>query len=161
MELEYFTKKNSFVLINWVSSAELNYLWSGPVFDFPLTAQQIASHIATPEVIPFILRNEGKPLGYIELVRESTTKYRMCRVLIGDESYRGKGYGKGLVKLAVRYACEVLNAKVVTLAVFENNPVALRCYQSLGFTITGKEMNIRTFNGESWTLLYMEKKIAA
>ena len=41
--------------------------------------------------------------------------------IIVDSSKRGKGYGKQMLKLAVQYAHEALEAGKITLGVFENN----------------------------------------
>lgn len=157
MHLEHFSSKDYNLLINWIPSEEFNYLWSGPIYKYPLTEQQIIEHVTRPEVTPFLLKNNDKSIGYIELFQESRTSYRLCRVLIGDKSQRGKGYGKVLVELAIGYAKTVLNAKMLNLAVFEHNKKAINCYQSLGFEETGKEEGLRSFNGEYWILLYMSK----
>lgn len=53
--------------------------------------------------------------------------------IIVDSSKRGKGYGKQMLKLAVQYAHEALEAGKITLGVFENNASAYHCYKSVGF----------------------------
>lgn len=159
MHLEHFCTNDYNLLINWIPSEEFNYLWSGPIYKYPLTEQQIIEHVERSEVTPLLLKDNDKSIGYIELLQESRTSYRLCRVLIGEKSQRGKGYGKVLVELAVGYANSILNAKTVNLAVFEHNQKAINCYQSLGFEETGREGGLRSFNGEYWTLLYMSKSL--
>ena len=53
--------------------------------------------------------------------------------VIVDSSKRGKGYGKGMLELAIRYAFDILKAERITLGVFENNAPAYRCYKAVGF----------------------------
>ncbi|MGF1761433.1 GNAT family N-acetyltransferase [Photobacterium sagamiensis] len=159
MYLETFTAMDYDVLVNWIPNEEFNYLWGGPAYEYPLTEQQIITHVSRPEVTPFILKYEEKNIGYIELLKESQTTYRLCRVLIGDKSQRGKGHGKVLVELAIDYAKTVLNAKKINLAVFGHNQKAINCYQSLGFEVTGKDTASRSFGGQNWTSLYMEKAL--
>lgn len=159
MYLEKFTVMDYAVLVNWISNEDFNYLWGGPVYEFPLTEQQIITHVTRSEVTPFILKHEDENIGYIELLQETQTTYRLCRVLIGDKTQRGKGYGKVLVELAIDYAKTVLNVTKINLAVFGHNQKAINCYQSLGFEVTGKETGLRSFNGQNWTLLYMEKAL--
>ncbi|MGF1731743.1 GNAT family N-acetyltransferase [Photobacterium kasasachensis] len=158
MYLARFSEDDYEKLISWVPNEAFNYLWGGPVYSFPLTIEQIHGHVSKPEVNPFVLLDNDNVIGYIELHRESVSVYRLCRVLIASESDRGKGYGKRLVALALDYALDTLKAKKVTLAVFEHNDRAISCYQSLGFTVTAKETGLRSFNGESWNLLYMAFK---
>lgn len=157
MHLEKFTTMDYALLVNWISTEEFNYLWGGPIYEYPLTEQQIITHVTRPEVTPFILRHGDKNIGYIELLQESQTTYRLCRVLIGDKAQRGKGYGKVLVELAIDHAKSVLDAKKVNLAVFGHNKRAITCYQSLGFKVTNEETDLRIFNDQNWTLLYMTK----
>jgi len=159
MHLDKFTEKDYTQLISWIPSENFNYLWGGPVYKYPLTKKQINAHVSKPEVMPFMLRDNELEIGYIELHRESESTYRLCRVLIADESLRGKGYGKVLVDLAIDHAIKALAATTISLAVFEHNQNAVNCYRSLGFKVTGREAGLRSFNGDSWNLLYMERSV--
>ena len=54
-----------------------------------------------------------------------------------------------LIRLAIEYAKEHLNATKIELAVFENNESARRCYEAVGFTEYAKseyKMPIGTWN---------------
>jgi len=156
MHLDKFIERDYPQLISWISSEEFNYLWGGPVYKYPLTIKQITAHVSKAEVTPLMLRDNELEIGYIELHRESESTYRLCRVLIADESVRGKGYGKVLVNLAIDHAKKAFNATTINLAVFEHNQNAVNCYQSLGFNVIRKEAGLRSFNGDRWNLLYME-----
>lgn len=46
---------------------------------------------------------------------------------------RGRGYGKEMLRLAIKYAFEILKVEKITLGVFENNMSAYHCYKSVGF----------------------------
>lgn len=45
--------------------------------------------------------------------------------VIVDDTKRGKGYGKEMLSLAVKYAFEIFKAEKLTIGVFANNPSAL------------------------------------
>ncbi len=60
-----------------------------------------------------------------------------------------------LVELAKEKYC----ASLLSLAVFERNIVARNCYEFLGFTVTSRENGSRSFDGEVWGLLRMEKRL--
>ena len=59
-------------------------------------------------------------VGYITLrtPADDTTEQRLGFVIV-DDSKRGRGYGKKLVTMAVKYAFEELGATKVSLGVFE------------------------------------------
>ena len=74
--------------------------------------------------------------------------------VIVDDNLRGKGYGKQMLQLAIQKAKNVFGAKKITLGVFDNNPSALRCYESVGFQVTGTDSYF--IDGEEWTGKEME-----
>lgn len=53
--------------------------------------------------------------------------------VIVDDSKRGLGYGKQMLKLALAFAFDILKVQKVTLGVLENNPGAYHCYKAAGF----------------------------
>ncbi|MDV5170238.1 GNAT family N-acetyltransferase [Photobacterium rosenbergii] len=161
MRLVSFSQEDMDVLLNWVHSPELNHLWSGDRFTFPLDKYQLSNHLICEEVTPMILHENGQRFGYIELFRESATTYRLCRVLIGEPSSRGKGHGRRMVELAIEHARTQLNAENLKLTVFEHNRQARRCYESLGFEVYERKPGFVAANGESWTALYMKKVLTA
>lgn len=69
--------------------------------------------------------------------------------MIVNPDIRGNGLGKELIRRAIEYAKEQLNAARIELAVFENNESARRCYEAVGFTAYAKseyKMSIGTWN---------------
>jgi acetyltransferase len=81
---------------------------------------------------------------------------RLGFVIIDDEK-RGKGYGKEMLTLAIRYAFDFIGASKISLGVFENNTIAIKCYESCGFK-TVKLENVESYNcmGEVWNCIEME-----
>ena len=64
--------------------------------------------------------------------------------------YRGKGYGREMLQLAVKYAFEITNAQAVQLNVFPENEKAKKCYESVGFTERKTDLNAFVYQDESW-----------
>lgn len=159
MHLVPFTEEDYSLLIDWIPDEEFCMLWAGPVYTWPLTLEQIRCHQKKQEITAFIPVENNQKIGFIEIVKISDREVRLSRVLISRASDRGKGYGKTLVELAVDHARTRFNAKRVSLAVFEHNGQAIRCYTSLGFKIISREEKSRRFNGEWWPLLRMEKRV--
>jgi ribosomal-protein-alanine N-acetyltransferase len=59
------------------------------------------------------------------------------RIMIGDKSAWGRGYGVETAQLLVRYAFEKLNLNRVSLGVNSEDKRAIRCYEKVGFTDEG------------------------
>ena len=156
MELRAFEKEDYELLIGWIDSDKLNYLWGGPKFEFPLNFEQISRHCTQPEVLPFIFVVSGENAGYIELFKVAESHFRICRVFVSN-GFRGQGISKQMLGQLIELAKEKYTTNVLSLAVFEQNTVARNCYESLGFSVTSYEVGTRSFEGEDWGLLHMEK----
>lgn len=157
MILRTFGEDDAPLLCSWIPDARANFLWGGPAFPYPLQVEAVCEHIAKPEVTPFLLIEDGEPVGYIDLYQVTPEEIRLCRVLVAHPQSRGKGWGKQLVKLALQVAKERKAVKRVSLAVFDQNEAAKACYQSLGFKVLPEETKVRRFGEENWTLLRMMK----
>ena len=84
---------------------------------------------------------------------EDKTVIRFGFVIV-DDSKRGKGYGKQMLRLAIDHAKHKLGVQKITLGVFDNNPSAIHCYESVGFVVTGTDTY--AIDGEEWTGKEME-----
>jgi RimJ/RimL family protein N-acetyltransferase len=105
---------------------------------FPLTA------VADDEIVGHIL---------LRFPSENKSVIRFGFVIV-DDSKRGKGYGKRLLRLAIDYAQRELGANRITLGVFCDNHSAVECYKSVGFRITGSDSYL--IDGEEWKEYEME-----
>lgn len=158
MVLCAFTENDVEQLINLISSEELNYLWGGPTYSYPLTYQQIATHCSQSEVMAFIFQVSGENVGFIELFHVSGAHYRICRVFISNE-FRGLGLAKKMVNAVLIKAQHYFACNKISLAVFNHNLVAKNCYQSLGFEVVCTELGTRSYKGKQWDLVRMEKQL--
>ncbi len=107
-------------------------------------------------IFPFTaIDDDGKVVGHIMLryPDSSNTVIRLGFVIV-DDNLRGKGYGKQMLQLAIQKAKNVFGAKKMTLGVFDNNPSAFHCYESVGFKVIGTESYL--IDGEEWTGKEME-----
>jgi ribosomal-protein-alanine N-acetyltransferase len=64
---------------------------------------------------------------------------RTCELglLLGDRAYWGKGIGTEVMRLTLHYAFHQLNMRKVLLAVYANNPGAIKLYEKVGFKTEG------------------------
>lgn len=58
-------------------------------------------------------------------------------ILIGDEAYRGRGYGADAIHLLIHFGFEEMNLRKIKASVFDFNEAALRCYEKCGFQREG------------------------
>lgn len=77
--------------------------------------------------------------------------------VIVDDTKRGKGYGKEMIKLAIKYSFEIMKADKITIGVFENNLPAYCCYKAAGFkdVKTDEDVICELFD-EKWKILELE-----
>ena len=99
------------------------------------SADLMRSIIENRDTFLFVAEDEGGIIrGILTLVRydiPTGTKFWIEDVVV-DESQRGKGYGKGLMLHAIRYAGS-LGARKIDLTARPERTAANRLYQDLGF----------------------------
>lgn len=106
----------------------------------------------------FTAMDEDEIVGFFTMrrPRESFEELRFGFVVV-DAGKRGKGYGKKMLQLGLKYAKEIYGAKKVSLGVFENNEPAYRCYKAVGFQdIVLETTEIYHVLGEEWKCLDLE-----
>ena len=114
------------------------------------------------EVFSFVLANnivvESDLVGFFTMRRptEGFDELRFGFVVVDPEK-RGKGYGKSMLQLGVKFAKEIYGAKKVSLGVFENNKSAYFCYKAVGFQdVVLEETEKYVVLGEEWKCLELE-----
>ena len=58
----------------------------------------------------------------------------------------------------ITLAKQSYRAEVLSLAVFNTNTIAKRCYESLGFVETALEKGEHSWDGQVWDLILMEMR---
>lgn len=129
--------------LSWLNDAETTRgLVSGLV---PSTMEELRAYLdnatKSKDAIMFAVcdSTSGKHIGNIKLDQFDWVS-RTCElgILIGDPNYRGKGIGQEVCRLVLNYAFEKLNIRKVFLAVFANNPGAIKLYEKIGFQQEGR-----------------------
>lgn len=85
-------------------------------------------------------RASGMLIGACALMDFEGAQHRSAylRILIGEKSWWGHGYGTEATELVVREAFERLGLDEVKLEVFSTNERAVRAYRRVGFQQTGE-----------------------
>lgn len=140
MILRAYKKEDSAIICKWLRTEEELYKWSADRFNkFPLFDNDIDDNYApqcqTGRFIPLTAVDGEKTLGHfiIRYPKEDDDSTVRFGFVIVDPESRGKGYGKEMLRLGIKYVKENLNAKRIDLGVFADNDNAKRCYEAVGF----------------------------
>lgn len=127
-----FRDSDSEKILSWCRDEISFYKWTAGVLgEYPLTPEQFA---AVKDRMAFTAVEDDEPVGFFILRNPGgdVSVIRIGFVIVSPEK-RGKGYGKEMLRLAIRYGLEIWGADQITLGVFENNPSAYYCYKAIGF----------------------------
>jgi RimJ/RimL family protein N-acetyltransferase len=154
--LQQFTDQDFENFISWVDNQNELIQFAGPIFQFPLTIEQLNDYLIDPNRHPFkiVLSSSNLAIGHCEAYRISNDSVRLCRILIGNKSYRGQGLGYKATQRLIEWCVNNLKPKTIDLNVYDFNTTAIKCYEKIGFnkTIDTK----KTINkGEIWTSIRM------
>jgi len=164
IRLEPFEEADIGRLVEWIPSAAFLLQWAGPVFKFPLDRAQLFRHLRrvayeNPTLLVYkaIDEDTGRVIGHGEI---GNIDYRnhcgtLCRILIGPQELRGRGFGVQLVRYLLELAFDQLALHRVDLYVFDFNIQAVRCYEAAGFRKEGLMREARRHGDEYWNSCVM------
>ena len=156
MSLQPFSPNDAQTILSWCKDKHAFRLWSADRYkDFPAQPEEMMEQYKGDNMYPLTAVVEEAIVGHILLRHPSEDKsvIRFGFVIV-DDSKRGKGYGKQMLRLAIDYAQRELGAQKITLGVFCDNLSAVECYKSVGFRITGEDAY--SIDGEEWKEYEME-----
>lgn len=148
-------------IVSWTKDETAFRKWTADRFEkFLITAEDFDNYYKKSDdsdsIFAMTAFDESGVVGH--LLMRFTDKEKNCLrfgFIIVDDVKRGKGYGKQMLELAVKYAFDILKVQKITLGVFENNEPAHRCYNSAGFRKTGV-IEKYSIMGEEWKCLELE-----
>lgn len=162
LRLRPYKKCDAKYIVNWIEDEVTFRKWCADMFDkYPIGAddmnQQYSQHEDTDVFFPMTAFDESGVVGHLfMLFKDKEKKLLRFGYVIVDASKRGKGYGKEMLNLAIKYAFEILKVEKITLGVFENNPSAYHCYKAVGFKdVEGKSQSYYLL-GQDWKCLELE-----
>ena len=152
-----FNRADHDQLISWVTDEEMLMQFAGPQFTFPLTSEQLELSLPDKNRVAYkIVHNADQiVIGHAEIVLQDSANALLCRILIGDMAYRGKGLSLPIVKELLFLAFNQPGIEEVNLNVFDWNIPAIKSYEKAGFSITEGKKLARHINGKTWLALNM------
>ncbi|MDE6387568.1 MAG: GNAT family N-acetyltransferase [Lachnospiraceae bacterium] len=163
MVLKKYQKEHSAIICSWIKDEKSLYQWSANrIGKFPLADDDLNENYAPMmkgnRFIPLCAFDDnGNLVGhlYVRYPDENDDSIVRFGFVIVAPVLRGCGNGKKMLRLAIDYAKNTLNASKITLGVFTNNDSARYCYESVGFKPIGKTEIYKMSIGE-WECIEME-----
>lgn len=161
LRLRPYKSSDAKYLLSWVQDERTFALWCADRFRYPLTLAQLYRYKERHEQdnrawLMTVLDKDGRPAGHFLLCRAdyAAGAVRLGFILL-DPRMRGRGLGKEMMRLIIRYVFEILQMRRITLRVFGPNQSARSCYKSVGFIDERCEENLFEWQGESWSIYDM------
>ena len=157
MIIRTFKKEDAPIILGWIKNKTDLRKWSADRYrDYPATPDEMAQLYAPDNMTPLTAEDEnGNVIAHIAIRIPDIANPKAVKLgfIIVDDSLRGKGYGKELIRQTIDYARKNLNATSISLGVFKNNPPALHCYESVGF----RKIGLETYNidEDTWEIIEM------
>lgn len=164
IKLKPFNESDFSQLIAEIPDARFLLQWAGPQYAYPLDAAQLSNTLVDtkgekPSLKAFkaIRSDTLEIIGHIQLmdIDYNAASCILGRVLI-FQKYRGNGFGKMMVKEAVKVAFENLYFAEIKLGVFDFNTRAINVYKRIGFKEFQFKKGARQFENETWNVIRMK-----
>jgi RimJ/RimL family protein N-acetyltransferase len=135
-------KKLSQLIAKWVNDGIVTYyLFTGQK---PKNSEQVAADFKKlldeeNNIIFLIVDSKtNKPIGYAGLYEiHPTARKAESRILIGEKSFWGRGYGKDVIELLTFYGFDRLNLNRIYLGYTAENKGSGRIYENAGYVYEG------------------------
>ena len=89
--------------------------------------------LLNPDSYYWTITEKGKAIGALSIYNIADNVAEIGRIMIGDVSSQGKGYGYKSLIMAMKIGFLLLQVKSYNLTVHKENNVALHIYQKTGF----------------------------
>jgi RimJ/RimL family protein N-acetyltransferase len=144
-------------ILKWAEDERTLLQWCGPVFDFPLTIEQLDDYFSesqNPEPGRLIFKaveENGRLAGMCELgaVDRKNEICSLCRIFV-DKSFRGRGIAEFMISKVLDIGFYELNLSRIELNVYTYNTPAFKCYEKLGFQREGLKRKVTKYKNEYW-----------
>lgn len=132
MRLRPYHTADADTILSWCQDEKTFYQWTAGVLgSYPVTQKEFRF---IESLMPFTAFDETGIVGFFTLRDPdgSSEELRFGFVIINPDK-RGRGYGKEILQLGLKFVFEIYGAKRASLGVFENNLPAYFCYKATGF----------------------------
>ena len=143
------------VVSRWITDARTNALWCAGQLPFPFEREPFDRFLQDMArqnaACPFVAAtDEGQLIGFFLYSADTAANEGKFRCIMVDPACRGRGFGREMLRLAVKYAFEITKVQTVQLNVFSVNTGAVKCYEAVGFTVRERFEDALRYENEVW-----------
>lgn len=151
-------------IASWFSDERTHAMWCANRFSYPLKQEDFESTLRMMSEnsgdIPLTAVDErDDAVGFLCYASPENGRTGLIKFVAVDKDRRGQGFGKQLIKKAVRYVLEESGAEKLRLHVFSENTAAICCYTACGFRIVSEVKSAFPYREEQWGRITMEKEL--
>lgn len=156
----YIASRDYEYLQKWVNDERTHALWCANMIPYPMTYEKFQEVLEKDSYdwrgCAFVATEDnGKQCGFFVLAINELKDMGFLKFVIVDNELRGKGYGKEMITLILKYAFEIAGVSLIQLNVFDINESARRCYSSVGFMEDSIAEKAFIYKDESWGRCHM------
>lgn len=157
--LRPITLDDTDLIVKWRNnpSVEKNFIFREK-FTKEMHENWMRTKVEAGQVIQYIVeeKKSGRPIGSVYF-RDINEAYNSAEfgIFIGEDGARGKGFGKEMTSLFVKYGFEFLGLHRIQLRLVKGNAAAARTYSSVGFRKEGEFRDMVKLGDEYRTVIFM------
>ena len=150
-------------ILSWTTDIESFYRWSAGVLgDYPITVEAFNERIkelkSSKIFYPYVVKLDNEVVGFFTLrYRVESVNDLTIGFVILDPKFRGQGYGKKMLDLAINLAFSKYKSDNVNLRVFKDNLEAYKCYKKCGLKENGVKDSYNLMD-KDWEVIEMSLK---
>lgn len=139
----------------WIDSERVHALWCANLIPYPMSEVALRNFLEKDEKdwggCAYVATKEGGlPVGFLVYSVNSQTNSAFLKFVILDPAFRGKGYGREMIKLVLEHGFHKEGVSSAQLNVFDVNDKAKACYESVGFIERSVEEGVFMYKNEKW-----------
>ena len=144
----------------WIDDERMHALWCANLIPYPVTPENLRSLLEKnaaewADCAYIVTDSNGENIGFFCYSVNADENTGFLKFIIIDRDKRGLGYGREMLKLALKHAFDITGVKLVRLNVFDENAAAKHCYEKVGFVEESIVENIFPYKNESWSRCLM------
>lgn len=152
----YIAHKDYEYISGWISDERTHAMWCGDRIPYPLSEDSfhgvLEKHaIEWTDSAYVATEDDGTPVGFFCYSVDIESNAGFLRFVLIDSDKRGRGYGREMLRLALRYAFLLTGVELVQLNVFDENTAAKHCYESVGLTQRSISKDAFSYQDELWS----------
>ncbi len=153
------TMEDTNLIVNWRNNPKVqqNFVFR-TAFTNEMHENWMKSQVVTGNVVQFIIQDNAskRKIGSVYL-RDIDKKFRSAEygIFIGEDEFRGKGFGSESARLIVDYGFKVIKLHRIFLRVFQSNSIAISSYKKVGFEVEGTARDMVYLDGRYHNMVFM------